>query len=646
MGSVSGPRRRMLFLSGTGEVRGGGQVSLLLLIRHLDRGRFEPVIAVPGPGGLWERAAAEGAEVRTLALPPLRGLSGIGRLVAGARRLSRLLREARIDLVVALEPREGLYAWAASRLSGIPWIWNVRTPEEQGILGRFLARRAARVVVVAEALRARFAALSGSPRLSAIPNGADRRDFEPAVSRAEARAALGLPAAGTWAVVVGRVERAKGQDLVVEALGAGPGAGVAFAGREDPAFGEELRRRAAAGGIGERIRFLGEVSDLPRKLVAFDLLIQSSRFEAFPRAVLEGMAAGLPVIATDVGGTREALGDKAGILVPPGDAAALRGALARWTAEPDGASRTGEAGRRRAWERFEARRVAERFGRLFAEVLGDPDPGARSCPLCGAGDARAIESDPPSWTVRCAGCGLAYVDPVPADEEIRAHYDDPAYYEAWTTVQAGAREGLWRTRLGWLRAAGVSGSLLDVGCGEGAFLEAAGRAGFACTGTEVSAAAVRIAKGRGLDVREGTLESSAFPDASFDAVTMWHVLEHLPDPFATLREVRRILKPGGRLLLAVPNLEDRWFARIYRLARGRPERRFARSEREWHLFHFTGAALRRALEAAGLEGIRIDIDAPDADARKRAIEWPARAWFRLTGRNRTLAIRAVARRPA
>ncbi len=639
------PRRRVLFLCRQSGLFGGGQRSLLLLLRHLDRTRFEAVLAVSGRRELAEEASALGVPVVDLPLSAMRGFR-ILRLPRNAARLARFCRSERIDLLVAMRPALCLCALSARLLGGPPWVWNVRTSQDQGRIGRFLSRFASRVLLVADALRMRFPAIEGTARLAAIPNGVDPRDFE-GPGRAESRSALGIPAEGAVAVVVGRVERDKGGDLAVEALSGLPGLRLAFAGREaEPLFAESLRSRSAALGFADRIHFLGEIPDLTRRLAAFDLLVHPSRHEAFPRAVLEGMAAGLPVVATDVGGTREALDEACGILVPPEDPAALREAIRRVLSDPDAARGMGEAGRARAFGTFDAARVARRYGRLFSEALGDSDPEARPCPLCGSREARALESDPPFWTVRCIACGLVYVDPVPEPDPVKAHYDDEGYYAEWVSTQAAARSRLWDRRLGRVRRVLVAGRLLDVGCADGAFLEKAKTAGFEAVGTEISAAAARLARARGLEVREGTLESAAFPDASFDGVSMWHVLEHVPDPVGTLKEIRRILKPGGRLFLAVPNLENAWFKFFYRLFRRRPERLFARGMKEWHLFHFTASTLSRALSAAGLEVEASGLDEPDADVRKRALEWPARAWFGITGRNRTIGIQVRARRPA
>ena len=106
------------------------------------------------------------------------------------------------------------------------------------------------------------------------------------------------------------------------------------------------------------------------------------------------------------------------------------------------------------------------------------------------------------------------------------------------------------------------GRVLDVGCGGGGLLTSLVDAGWRAEGVDPDDAAVTLAMSRGLDVRVGVLPDPTYPDGLFEAVTMSHVIEHVPDPRAVLAEARRILRPGGRLALLTPNgraLGHRWF---------------------------------------------------------------------------------------
>ncbi len=142
-----------------------------------------------------------------------------------------------------------------------------------------------------------------------------------------------------------------------------------------------------------------------------------------------------------------------------------------------------------------------------------------------------------------------------------------------------------------------NGRLLDFGCGAGNMVASMAAAGWKAEGIDSSPEAVRTGRARGLAVHEGTLPGLTLPEGSFDVVTLWHSLEHVPSPKATLEAVRHLVVPGGRVLVAVPRLDSldaRWFGPCW-----------------WgldvprHLTHFTEATLRRHLEAVGLEVERV-----------------------------------------
>jgi SAM-dependent methyltransferase len=141
----------------------------------------------------------------------------------------------------------------------------------------------------------------------------------------------------------------------------------------------------------------------------------------------------------------------------------------------------------------------------------------------------------------------------------------------------------------------AGGALLDVGCGEGRFLWALDPARWRRTGVELSAETVARMAGRVPDLRlvAGDLDSPALEAGGFDVVTFWHVLEHLPDTPAVLARARDLLRPGGRLVVSLPNfasLQARLFRRHW----------YGFDDVPRHLHHFSPDSLARLLEAAGL----------------------------------------------
>ncbi|MFQ5945157.1 MAG: class I SAM-dependent methyltransferase [Anaerolineae bacterium] len=267
-----------------------------------------------------------------------------------------------------------------------------------------------------------------------------------------------------------------------------------------------------------------------------------------------------------------------------------------------------------------------------------------ACSLCGGTRWITREIAPPFRVVQCA-CGLVFVTPQPEQHTLTAAYDRE-YYDAWR-AQALQRRRLWSRRLGAVEALAATPSrLLDVGCGTGELLRRAKKRGWEVIGTEISPYACKMAETEGLRVSEGELWEAAFPAGSFDVVTCWHVLEHTREPKRLLGEAHRVLRPGGWLLLATPNLNDHFFRAIYPLVRGRRVRLFDPGDREIHLFHFSSQTLRALVESAGFTVRTVGCD------RGAAVVWPksllntlAHLWYRLSGLNWGLGLEVAAWKP-
>ena len=224
------------------------------------------------------------------------------------------------------------------------------------------------------------------------------------------------------------------------------------------------------------------------------------------------------------------------------------------------------------------------------------------CPLC-SGPPGACRADFGEYQViACARCGQLSTFPLPSPDTLRALYDT-GYYAgpAAARFRSRAAESVVRF-FRWRRAAmlrrrmhDVRGRrILDVGCGRGDTLAWLQRWGADVYGTQVSTTAAQVAREHvGHDrIFVGDLADAGYPDASFDCVTLWHVLEHVPDPLALLKEVRRILRPDGFVYIEVPNAGG-WAARQFGhhwLAYDVPK----------HLFHFSSQTLAALGQRVGL----------------------------------------------
>jgi len=203
--------------------------------------------------------------------------------------------------------------------------------------------------------------------------------------------------------------------------------------------------------------------------------------------------------------------------------------------------------------------------------------------------------------VRCLDCGLLFLNPRPKQEEMKIYY--PQNYEPYRRVVHAFKSNLGRilyrfklrSRVNLVLEQGSNGRLLDIGCAAGGFLwEMRNQGGWDVRGVEVDAASVDFARRKlGLDVYHGTMGESCFPDDYFDVVTMWDVIEHLYDPFETLIEIRRVLKPGGKLIISTPNADswDAYFFGRYWIGLDFPR----------HLYVFSPGTLGRLLKRVDLQ---------------------------------------------
>ncbi len=266
----------------------------------------------------------------------------------------------------------------------------------------------------------------------------------------------------------------------------------------------------------------------------------------------------------------------------------------------------------------------------------------RSCDLCSGEEFRVVEEDSPFRVLRCLQCSLTFVHPVPEGAALAGHYDGD-YYREWIEHQRKRRAAMWRKRLDRVEKAAHRGRLLDVGCGEGMFLCEAAARGWMTWGTELSPYAARYAStALGREIFCGELYDASFPQEFFDVVTLWHVLEHVREPARYLAEIRRVIRPGGLLVIAVPNVDDLLMQAAYRIVRGRPLRLFSKEDREIHLYHFSARTIGMYLERFGFSAIRIGPDYGIVEPGKKWLNFAAVIPYHLFGLKMFNAIEAVA----
>jgi 2-polyprenyl-3-methyl-5-hydroxy-6-metoxy-1,4-benzoquinol methylase len=227
-------------------------------------------------------------------------------------------------------------------------------------------------------------------------------------------------------------------------------------------------------------------------------------------------------------------------------------------------------------------------------------------------------------------------------DQIKEHYCEE-YYTEWINRQKKRRIRMWESRLKMINKIKAKGKLLDVGCGEGLFLQLAQKSGWQVSGIELSPYASKFAsKALGTKIYCGQLHEEVFDDNSFDVVTMWHVLEHVEDPKRYLREINRVVKSGGLLVIAVPNVNALVMQSAYRVIRRRKSKLFSVNDKEVHLYHFSQKTLAAYFEKTGFDCLRLSPDYGIVQFPKKLINWISVIPFYIAGLTIFNSIEALA----
>ena len=335
---------------------------------RLDRRRWEPrVYCLSGPGKLAERLTAADVPVRPLGASSRRDLRVISRLRSE-------LHKFRPELLQTFLFHANMAGRIAAWRTGVSVVVSgIRVIEQDARWRMHLDRRTKQLVshtvCVSEAVAAAYRSLGfPNPDISVIRNGVDIERFAAAPADL---AEFGIPAnAQTW-LAVGRLHPQKGFDVLVDAVGPVLDANadmhllIVGEGQQRP----ELERRILASAHSERMHLVGRREDVPSLMRACDAFVLSSRWEGMPNVILEAMAAGLPVVATDVEGVREIVIDgKTGIVVERTSAEALSVGIQRLMSTDD-AQQMGSAGRQRVTDQFSWPQAVDAYDRLYQQLL-------------------------------------------------------------------------------------------------------------------------------------------------------------------------------------------------------------------------------------------------------------------------------------
>jgi SAM-dependent methyltransferase len=243
--------------------------------------------------------------------------------------------------------------------------------------------------------------------------------------------------------------------------------------------------------------------------------------------------------------------------------------------------------------------------REFAEPVQD-------CLICNSGKRNCVFQKEGFSFYRCLECGFIYADPQIREDMLMEAYKGSGANDAWidvllSSVNMGYDTAKYERGIDKIESVTKrSGRVLDIGCSIGLFLKVARDRGWDTIGLEVNGRAVTHAREEwGLNVSEKLLHEAAFPDASFDAVSLWGVIEHLKDPVSVINEIRRILKNGGALITFCPNVESL----VCRVMREHTSCFDGRN----HCGYFSPSTITYLFEKCGFEVLEIESYQPELD---------------------------------
>jgi L-malate glycosyltransferase len=310
----------------------GAQISMRTIVTNVDRACIQPVVITTADDALASGFREAGVDVQVLPLGARANVFGgealRGSLISKLRRgvdvlsfmvrLRTWLREEHVDVLYANDLRSLLLGGLPARILGLKVLWYVREDRRLGVFQHVGVRLAHRIVTIADGVRRAFTPRElarHEDRFVTLMTGFDvGRYAHDKDARKAIRRSLSIPAEARVIGLVGSLTARKGHDLLVAAakriVAEHPATHFLFVGsspKGQPAFADGIRADISAAGLDSRIHWLGYTDNVAGAYSAMDLLVLPSRSEGLPRTVIEALAAGLRVVASDAGGTGEIL---------------------------------------------------------------------------------------------------------------------------------------------------------------------------------------------------------------------------------------------------------------------------------------------------------------------------------------------------
>jgi len=375
------PKCNILYLHETSQL-GGAENSLLELVRFIDRSRFRPFFALPEPGPLVDELKNLGAEVHLISFPKIRSCYGVA---SSVRKIRYLIKDKDIKIIHSNSIRTHLYGFFANIKRTIPLVWHQRNLITTELLDpdRIFSFLPQAIICNSQAVALRFARGNRYlPKVSVIYNGVDTERFNPSVSPEKIKREFNITPSRPVIGIVGRLNSIKGHEyflksaeIIIKSLEP-YGINPLFLVVGDAVFSSDnwrrdyLRRLAKQLHIDDVVIFTGFRNDIPEVIACLDIVVSSSIYEACSRVVLEAMASGKAVIATDIGGSRELIvNGKTGILVPLRNPEKMAEAIISLLKDIKKRQELGSNARHRAVELFDIKGCVKKFEALYESLL-------------------------------------------------------------------------------------------------------------------------------------------------------------------------------------------------------------------------------------------------------------------------------------
>jgi glycosyltransferase involved in cell wall biosynthesis len=345
---------------------GGGQWSLYYLIKHLNKKLFQPVVLCPEEGELPKKMRAIGADVILLNMGRIRHLN-----IFVAWKLITTMKSLKIHLVHTDSSTETFYAGIAAKIVGIPLVWHIRVSDSEWFFDILLSFLSTRLILVAKALGSRFRWLEGRKKMVTVHNAIDLEEFDKSPIASSIRKEFNIDTNTLILACIGRVEERKGHEYLIHAVKNIDDIKLIIAGKGEEAYFKKLQGIIDDLKVSDRIIFAGYREDIPSILKEIDILVfPTISGEGFSRVILEAMAAGKPVIATDQAGNPEAVIDGVtGYIVPVRDSKSLAERIDDLIKDKEKREKMGVAGREGVTSNYNIRNQVEQIQNLYIDVL-------------------------------------------------------------------------------------------------------------------------------------------------------------------------------------------------------------------------------------------------------------------------------------